>query len=179
MSGIIYVHPTGAVSGRVMDTVRRDLKARIGRPVEIGQPIPVPESALDASRGQYRAIEFLNRMKRMFRGTNDAHLAVTDVDLFAPGLNFVFGSALSPVAIFSTARLDPRFYGERTSPFLTAARAGKEAVHEVGHVLGLQHCDDPKCVMWFSSTLSDTDAKGPGFCERHAYEIARGQTRAA
>jgi len=43
-------------------------------------------------------------------------------------------------------------------------RALKEAVHELGHLLGLPHCDNPRCIMFFSNTLADTDRKGPGFC---------------
>ncbi len=37
--------------------------------------------------------------------------------------------------------------------------------HELGHVMGLQHCDDPGCVMYFSNRLSDTDRKASDFCE--------------
>jgi archaemetzincin len=43
-------------------------------------------------------------------------------------------------------------------------RMVKEAVHELGHTFGLVHCPDPKCVMYFSNCLEDTDFKGKRYC---------------
>ena len=90
------------------------------------------------------------------------------MDLTVPGLNFVFGLAdpASRGAVISLARLYPEFYGQPRDPGLFKARALKEAVHELGHLLGLGHCPDPACVMAFSNSLSDTDRKGPEFCAR-------------
>jgi archaemetzincin len=43
-------------------------------------------------------------------------------------------------------------------------RALKEAVHELGHTLGLVHCPEAGCVMHFSNTLADTDCKSHRLC---------------
>ena len=53
-------------------------------------------------------------------------------------------------------------------------RAVKEAVHELGHTYGLGHCRDPRCIMYFSNTLHDTDLKGPGFCAACGEKVNRG-----
>jgi archaemetzincin len=90
-------------------------------------------------------------------------LGVTSFDLYVPGMNFVFGEARCPgnVAVISTARLKPKARNSR----LFKERVVKEATHEVGHMLGLRHCDDVFCVMHFSERIDDTDEKHWAFCE--------------
>jgi archaemetzincin len=71
------------------------------------------------------------------------------------------------VAIISIHRLNPSFYGKPPDKQLLIERAVKEAVHEVGHMLlGLQHCDQPNCVMSFSNTIFDVDRKTKELCEK-------------
>ncbi|WP_081825254.1 matrixin family metalloprotease [Persephonella sp. IF05-L8] len=48
--------------------------------------------------------------------------------------------------------------------FIFIGRITKEAVHEIGHTLGLGHCPDPECVMHFSNSIVDTDRKSYFFC---------------
>jgi archaemetzincin len=43
----------------------------------------------------------------------------------------------------------------------------------LGHTYGLQHCSDPKCVMYFSNTLGETDRKRDKFCPQHQAELSR------
>ena len=88
---------------------------------------------------------------------------------------FVFGEAddSTGVAVISLARLRPR--GERGvyADALLRRRASTEAIHEVGHCKGLRHCDDDRCVMWFSNTVAESDRKGIELCARHARELRR------
>lgn len=128
-----------------------------GLQVDLLSGKPVPREAYDRRRDQYRAEPFLD----LARGAADGHvLAVTEVDLYARPLNFVFGQAEmgGQTAVISLARLGT----EDRDLFLQ--RAVKEAVHELGHNRGLDHCDRPTCVMHFSRHLADTDRKGPGLC---------------
>ncbi|MBE0597192.1 MAG: pentalenene synthase, partial [Desulfuromonadales bacterium] len=34
------------------------------------------------------------------------------------------------------------------------------------HLLGLGHCEDELCAMFFSTTLEESDRKGPELCSR-------------
>jgi len=98
--------------------------------------------------------------------SGDRVLGVVDVDIFAPGLNFVFGQAdiSGKRALISLQRLRQEFYGLPRDESVFGERVLKEAVHEVGHTYGLRHCPDPTCVMHFSNSLPDTDLKGCNLC---------------
>jgi len=134
-----------------------------GRPCRIGAALPKPDYAFDARRKQYSADAILRRLRA---GDAERVLGVADLDLFVPGLNFVFGLA-DPVhrrAVIALPRLRESVYGKPENEPLFIERAVKEAVHELGHTYGLGHCANPRCVMAFSNTLADTDYKRRDFC---------------
>jgi archaemetzincin len=119
-----------------------------------------PADVLDPRRGQHSSTAILHWLAPRL-DTRPRLLAVTDADLFIPVLTFVYGEAQlgGRTAVVSLFRLrDPREAGR------TAARLGKEAAHEVGHLFGLVHCPRPGCVMQRSASLHDVDAKGDRLC---------------
>lgn len=150
----------------LVEALAASLSARGVRP-RVERPVPLPAAAYVAGRGQFRA-EALLGLATARRG--QYVLALTHEDLFAPGLNFVFGIAQAPgrACVVSAARLmsgaDAR---------LLQARLLKEAVHEVGHLLGLGHCADTRCVMHFSNRLADTDRKADVYCSRCVKQLAQ------
>lgn len=129
--------------------------------------LAIPQDAYHQSRKQYHSTTLLAKINN-YAGENRIKrvLGVTDVDLYVPGLNFVFGEAYSPgrVALISLLRLKQEFYGLPPDRELFLERAVKEAVHEVGHTIGLKHCRNHSCVMFFSNSISDTDKKKALFC---------------
>jgi archaemetzincin len=167
----IAIAPVGNVSAAPLEAVSPSVSEAFGCRVEIVPEIPIPASAWNPSRRQTFSTAILDSLARVKRPAWERLLGVADVDLYVPDLNFVFGEGDSSrgVAVFSLARL----HGADEKK-----RAATEAIHELGHTYGLSHCDDPKCVMWFSNTLAETDRKGTGFCERHSRELSLSRSAA-
>lgn len=93
-------------------------------------------------------------------------LAVIDIDLFVPGLEFILGEA-DPVngnAVISLARLRQEFYNKNSDLQLFINRTIKTALYGIGCLYGLRNCPDRKCVMCFSGSVEDTDYKDILFC---------------
>ena len=94
-------------------------------------------------------------------------LAVTASDLSVPGRDYVFGEATlgGGWAVVSIARLRPA-EDTRTDDPHWRQRLLVEAVHELGHLAGLPHCETAGCAMQPSVTALDIDDKNATFCAR-------------
>lgn len=92
-----------------------------------------------------------------------AVIALTSSDLWpGEGWNFVFGEAslTDRVGVWSLARVgDPK----ENYP-LSLRRTLKTAVHETGHMLGIQHCIAHQCGMNGSNNLEESDRTPLWFC---------------
>ncbi len=143
------------------EELRKAVKKEFGEEISVLKTVPMDRKAYDEGRGQYDAEKMLAQLAKV-GGDCEKAFGIASADLFIPRLNFVFG--LSEMGgregIVSTARLkeeDGTLFKER---FL------KEALHELGHLHGLGHCTNGKCLMRFSNSLHEVDSKGSGFCER-------------
>jgi archaemetzincin len=163
----IAVVPVGAASPAAVERLVAPLGEAFGADVQVAPALRLPSSGYDPRRAQYLSTSILDALAAGAGARRDLVLGVVDVDLYVPDLNFVFGEGdpRRRVAVFSLARLNS------SKPDLVGRRAATEAIHELGHACGLSHCDDPRCVMWFSNTLAESDRKGTRFCARHAAQL--------
>ena len=164
----ITIKPIGDIDNNTLEELKEKLNQVFGCSVEIIPETGNLERAYDSKRRQYLALELLAKLKKSGAAKGEKTLGIVDVDLYAPGLNFVFGQAdiTSGVALISLCRLRQEYYELPSDNTLFLDRAAKEAVHELGHTFGLGHCKNARCVMHFSNSLADTDLKQPAFCSK-------------
>ena len=91
-------------------------------------------------------------------------LLVTNQDIFSSKMNFAYGLANPElgIAVMSTFRLTR--WAEELTPSQIQERVLKEAAHEIGHLVGLAHCENFRCLMSFSKDLEQVDSKLPLLC---------------
>ena len=99
-------------------------------------------------------------------GSQEPVLLVVHQDLFRNGNSFVFGLARQQVgaAVVSTARLGNEYYGRQSNDDDLIDRITKEGAHEIGHLLGLAHCENRECIMFRPDTLDELDRKKKMLC---------------
>ncbi len=125
-----------------------------------------PQLAFHPERQQYHSTELLTILAAMLPQQAWRLVGLVAVDLYIPVLTFVFGEAQlrGPCAVVSTHRLRQECYGLPAAPELLYERALKETVHELGHTLGLTHCDDYQCAMAASHAVEWIDLKQVALC---------------
>ena len=119
--------------------------------VIIGGELEPPREAYNAKRHQCNADILLRYLLKTIKA--DTAVWIIQKDLYCKGMNFIFGYAMyHRGAVLSIYR------------FSTNELIEEEAIHEVGHILGLQHCSN-HCVMQFSNSLWEAKMKPLYLCE--------------
>jgi archaemetzincin len=171
---VIAVAAVGSVEPDAIARLAPLLRETFRAEAVVARPLPLPDRGWNARRTQHLSTLILDELARARRPEWERLLGICEVDLYVPGLNFVFGEADAArrVAVFSLWRLRPSGTGNEAQE-LFQRRAATEAIHELGHTYGLAHCMERRCVMWFSNTLAESDAKGTAFCPTHAAALSR------
>jgi len=154
---VLVVPIDGPPAGEIVQLVG-DLWSE-GVQATLAEAIALPTRAYDRGRDQYRAEELLASVRER---NGRRILGVTASDIFTEGRDFAFGLADSAgraaVVSFFRIRL-------KVDEATFRARALKEAIHQLGHTFGLDHCGTRRCVMCLASSPEDIDRKSSRLCE--------------
>ena len=134
---------------------------------QILPPFELPEDAFDERRLQYNAGIIIETMEAMQFGNHDKVIGVLDKDLFIPIFTHVFGEARQggKCGLVSLYRLAKNPDGSIPPESSINERAAKVALHELGHLLDLLHCERKKCLMHFSGGIDEVDEMTLDLCE--------------
>ncbi|MCX6767814.1 MAG: hypothetical protein NTY90_03755 [Candidatus Micrarchaeota archaeon] len=149
---------------RLLRALGKAFKTQFSFPTRV---VHVSRAALSHARNQWDAEAVLDDVEKKVPGMS---LGLFPHDMYVGVMNFVFGAAhlRGRAGVLSYYRLRPpparKKSEEKAVDDLFMKRVEKEAVHEVGHVLGLHHCGNERCVMSFSPSLYWVDFKKTDFC---------------
>jgi archaemetzincin len=170
MSGVLQLALVGQGPKNMLRDVAQAITEAYRIPGVSGAPLTHPQYALNPQRQQFHATAILRRLSAQLLPEQLGILGICDVDLFTPEAEFVYGEADRELkaALISLQRLKMG-----ASPAQLTRRAQTEAVHEMGYLLGLSHCEESHCVMFLSRSTADTDRKGLSLCNDCKHELQR------
>ena len=162
----LVVGGLGAPPRPLLRRIVRRLSRAVAVPCRLsGEPF-VDRLPMLAGREQGDADALLALLEARPALPGEVLLGVTSLDIGHPIFTHFFGRARrhGSAAVVSLARLTPRFYGLAEESELLVARATLELIHELGHLAGLPHCEDHRCIMRFCATVEAIDTRGSSFC---------------
>ena len=165
--GKIIVIPLGDLDFYQINKLAAHLSVSFSSGVDILQGMEIPDEAENQERGQFYSTVILTKLELMRQNQTEKLLGITEEDLYVPTTPYVYGEAdpESGCAVVSFYRMRQEFFGLPEDDKQVYARVLKEAVHQVGHLFNLSWCNNPRCVMYRSKSMLDTDAKKEKFCD--------------
>jgi len=157
----------------LVEAVTAALSRRVSVPCSIRSAPADFEVPHIPGRNQADADRLLTAVEDLDPPEGHVLVCLTAEDIGHPIFTHFFGRArhFGAAAVVSAARLDPVFYGLRADRELTVLRTVLEIVHEMGHLAGLEHCEDWGCIMRFASSVEAIDNRGRTFCAECAVDL--------
>ena len=163
--GVMTMEVEGKDSARFQDRVTRATRAfeeavtdALGVRVEL---LAFEGPHMTPAAGAYAPLDFLRigMTEKLERGMHFL-LIVTEVDLAATTFSYTLAlpSQLTNVAVVSTKRLGPTFWGKEQDEDLTIGNLTTLLLHSFGHLLNVPHAADAGNVMYDFAGVDDLPA---------------------
>lgn len=169
------LQPFGDIPEAQVNLVVEAVEAYFDCKVTVVPAIKLPESAWYAPRKRYRADSLLRYLHRNLEPEYDRAFGLTTKDISTTkkphedwGI-MGLGSYPGKVCVVSTFRIKR---GVNQKQFET--RLKRVALHELGHTMGLLHCDNKSCLMRDANgKVTTVDEEGDQMCKRCHYVVAK------
>lgn len=166
---IVYILPLGNVKSEYLDIVKNSVETFYGFKCILKHESPLTKDLLASSKTKYEAGKILAKFK-----TTENVLIVTEKDIACRKNQYpewgILGLGYRPgtTCVVSTFRMK-----HNVSEKTTIDRLKKVALHEVGHNLGLDHCNfNVNCMMNDAKgTIRQVDREKIWLCEKCKKQI--------
>ena len=163
--GIMRMEVEGRDSERFRDTVHRAVErvdaVLAAEPMLQTQTLSFEGPHLTPGAGNYAPLDFLELgLAEKLERRLPFLVIVTEVDLSSSSLAYTLAlpSQLTNIAVVSTKRLDPDFWGDTPNDERMVQRLASLVLHCFGHLVALAHHDDRANLMYPLEGVEDLDA---------------------
>lgn len=174
---VLELIPAGEVDDGLLRTLGADLQASLGLQWRRGDEVPLRGEWMDAETGLYRSVFLMHALMASAgaaerRAPPRWRLAIADAGFCAAEVGPIFGEA-EVDGCCAVVGLAPLRTGSGADAEVLRDRLLTEALHELGHLAGAEHCGRASCVMYPSLHIADSDHKGASFCAHCAEPLQR------
>ena len=165
--GVMTMEVEGRDSEHFHDVVARaiaELETAFAHEPQLStRAIAFPGPHLIPGAGRYAPLDFLEiGLAEKVERNLPFLLIITEVDLSSSSLAYTIAlqSQLTNIAIISTRRLDPGFWGDTPDPERASQRLSALMLQSFGHLVGLRPTDTPTDAMYSLEGVEDLDHMG-------------------